>query len=121
MSEYVAVKCWKCGGTGKYAYGVCFGCDGTGTNTYTATAYARRLNTAKGKREAQQRRNAEAAAKRDAELAQLSFDEMLEEVRNMCNIGHDGLLEDWVPGDTERTERITPEEKARRLMSEYHA
>ena len=112
MSEAtVTVKCWKCGGAGTFAYGTCFGCDGSGLNTYTEKAYARKVAAAKGRKSAAARRNEEARAARDAELSTKTLAEMIEEVRDMCCIGHDGLVEDF------GGERITVEEMAKRLMT----
>lgn len=118
MSQTVTVNCWKCQGSGRYAAGVCYGCGGTGRNTYTAAAYARRQAAATQRAKAQQVRNAAAREALEMELAEKDFTEMLDWVREVSCIGHDGLLEDWVPGSETETERITPEEKARRMMAE---
>jgi hypothetical protein len=110
MSELTTVNCWKCGGTGHFAIGTCFGCDGTGVNTYTAGAYARKIAAAKGRKSAAARRNEEARAARTAELSTKTLAEMIEEVEFMCCVGHDGLVE------TVDGERVTIEDMARSLM-----
>jgi hypothetical protein len=115
MSEMVTVNCWKCNGSGHFAIGACFGCGGTGTNTYTATAYARKLSAGKGRKTTAVRRSEAARAARDAELATKTLSEMIEEVEYMCCVGHDGLVEDF------GGERITVEEMARRLMTRQAA
>jgi hypothetical protein len=111
MSEMITVNCWKCSGSGHFAIGACFGCSGTGVNTYTAAAYARKVAAAKGRKSATTRRNEEARAARDAELASKTLPEMIEEVQYMCCVGHDGLVE------TIDGRRVTVEELARELMA----
>lgn len=113
--ETVKVNCWKCGGTGRYAIGTCFGCDGTGVNIYSAAAYARKMRAAKARQTATERRNQIARAAREAELASLDFAQMVEEVKEMCCVGHDGLVEDF------GGERITVEEMAHRLIARQAA
>lgn len=113
--ETVTVNCWKCGGTGRYALGTCFGCEGSGVNVYSKSAYARKIQAAKARKAAAARRNQEAAAARNAELATKTLAEMVEEVEFMCCVGHDGLVEDF------GGERITVEEMAKRLMARQAA
>lgn len=117
-TETVTVTCWKCHGSGRYALGVCYGCDGAGTNTYNAAAWARKEAAAVREAARVNGRNAAAAAAKDAELAAMSDAELETWVRDVACIGHDGLLDDWVPGSDTETERVTVAEKVRRLRSE---
>ncbi|KQO98147.1 hypothetical protein [Leifsonia sp. Leaf264] len=123
--EYVTVPCWKCGGSGDFAYGVCWGCEGSGTNTYTAAAYKRKQAAAKARRTADERRN---DARRDARLATLhamTWDELRDDqsVSNLQN--HDGSYNAFAlneDGTTNRdvTEYVDLDELTRRMWVKLH-
>lgn len=93
--EMVTVPCWKCGGTGTYAHGVCYGCWGATTNTYTAAHWKRRQAAAKGRatRDAMKREDEQAAQK--ARFAAMTVAQIELEVPEMVNLEEDGTVGVW--------------------------